>query len=52
MIWESREDIKFEIVNFYEQLYTGGNWDRPLPNGVHSKQLEPHKALWLEESFS
>lgn len=49
---ESKEDIEFEIIGFYKQLYTGIHWDRPRPNGVEFKQMEFHKALLIEGSFA
>lgn len=47
----SKEDIEFEIIRFYKQIYIGENWDRPRLNDVEFKQLAPHKALLIEKCF-
>lgn len=50
-ILESREEIESTIVNFYNHLYTGDNWNRPRPDGLMFNKLSPQKAMLIEGGF-
>lgn len=45
-------EIESEIIRFYKQLYMGETWNRPRPDGVVINQVDSHKALLIEVSFS
>lgn len=38
-VWESRDDIEREIIQFFRQLHAGVNWSRPHVDGIPFRSL-------------
>ena len=51
-IWDERQDIEREIVDFFRQLYIGDGRSRPQMDGVSLRQLSLSSASSLEFQFN
>lgn len=51
-MWESRQDIEKENIDFFQNLYTGEDRVRTKLCEIPCKQLSPPSAGMIEEDFS
>lgn len=51
MIWEYKQDVEREIVNFYQTLYSTDGWFHPKLEGISFPSLSVRKAEFLEKTF-